>query len=92
MILVSFWLEKNFRGFSEEHRKIKLDEYISLSERKTVSGRFSIAWTETFEGIKIPHRTQDCSDCDNGKICIDCVIKPEMLCFNFEVERACKTC
>ena len=46
---------------------IKLDEFISLSEGKTVSGRFSNDWTKTFEGIKIPQRKQNCLDCDNGK-------------------------
>ena len=71
---------------------IKLDEYISLSEGKTVSGRFSIDWIKTFEGIKIPHRKQDCSDCDNGKICSGCSIKPKMNCFNCEMEKSCKTC
>ena len=71
---------------------IKLEEYISLSEGKTVSGRFSIDWTKTFEGKKIPHRKQDCSDCDNTKFCNDCVIKPKMNCFNCEMERACKKC
>ena len=71
---------------------IKLDEYISLSEGKTVSGRFSIDWTKTFEGIKIPYRKQNCSDCDNSKICSDCVIKPKMNCFNCEMERVCKPC
>ena len=40
----------------------------------------------------IPHRKQDCSDCDNRKICSDCVMKPEMNCFNHEIERACKSC
>ena len=33
--------KRTFKGYSEEHRLIKLDEYISLSEGKTVSGRFS---------------------------------------------------
>ena len=46
---------------------IKLDDCVSLAEGKTVSGRFSIDWTKTFEGKNIPHRKQDCSDCDNGK-------------------------
>ena len=71
---------------------IKLDEYISLSEGKTVSGRFSIDWTKTFEGIKIPHRKQDCADCDNKNFCSNCVIKPQMNCFNCEMEKACKPC
>ena len=84
--------KRTFKGYSEEHRMIKLDEYISLSEGKTVSGRFSIDWTKTFEGIKIPHRKQDCSDCNNEKICSDCVIKPKMNCFNREMEKACKIC
>ena len=84
--------KRTFKGYSEEHRMIKLEEYISLSEGKTVSGRFSIDWTKTFEGIKIPHRKQDCSDCDNEKICSDCVIKPKMNCFNCEMEKACKSC
>ena len=71
---------------------IKLNEYISLSERKTVSGRFSIDWKKTFEGIKIPHRKQDCSDCDNSKHCSECVIKPKMNCFNCEMEKICNSC
>ena len=70
---------------------IKLDEYISLSEGKTVSGRFSIDWTTTFEGIRIPHRKQDCSKCDNEKILYACFIKPKMNCFNCEMERAFKS-
>ena len=84
--------ERTFKGYSEEHRMIKLDEYISLAEAKTVSGRFSIDWIKTFEGIKIPHRKQDCSECDNRKICSDCIIKPKKNCFNCEMEKACKSC
>ena len=84
--------KRTFKGHSEEHRLIKLDKYISLSERKTVSGRFSIDWTKTFEGIKVPHRKQNCSDCDNTKFCTDCVMKPKMNCFNCEMEKACESC
>ena len=84
--------KRTFKGYSEEHRLIKLEEYISLSEGKTVSGRFSIDWTKAFEGIKIPHRKQDCSDCDNRKICSDYIIKPKMNCFNCEMEKSCKNC
>ena len=84
--------KRTFKGYSEEHRMINLEEYISLSEGKTVSGRFSIDWTKTFERIKIPHRKQDCLDCDNTKICTDCVIKPKMNCFNCEMEKSCKSC
>ena len=84
--------KKTFKGYSEEHKMMKLDEYISLSERKTVSGKFSIDLTKTIEGIKIPHRKQGCSDCDNKNFCSDCVIKPKMNCFICEMERACKSC
>ena len=84
--------KRTFKGYSEEHRMIKLDAYISLSESRTVSGRFSIDWTKTFEGVKIPHRNQDCSDCDNRKICSDCIIKPKMNCFNCEIEKSFKIC
>ena len=59
--------KRTFKVYSEKYRMIKLDEYISLSEGKTVSGRFSIDWTKTFEGIKIPHKKQNCSDCDKEK-------------------------
>ena len=84
--------KRTFKGYSDEHRMIKLNENISLSEGKTVSGIFSIDWTKTFEGIKIPHRKQDCSDCNNQKLCNECIIKPKMNCFICEVERSCKTC
>ena len=55
--------------YSEEHRKIKLIEFISLSDGKTFFGRFSLDWTETFEELKIPHRKQICLDCDNENDC-----------------------
>ena len=84
--------KRTFKGYSEEHRMKKLNEYISLSEGKTGSGRFSIDWTKTFQGIKIPHRKQDCSDCDNENIGSDCVLKPKTNCFNCELERTCKSC
>ena len=84
--------KRTFKGYSEDHRMMKLEEYISLSEGKTVSGRFSIDWTKTFERIKIPHRKQNCSECGNTKICSDCVIKPKMNCFNCGMERSCKIC
>ena len=41
--------ERTFKGYSEGHRKIKLNKFISLSEGKTVFGKFSIHWTKTFE-------------------------------------------
>ena len=69
--------KRTFKSCSEKHRMIKLNEFISLSEGKPFPGRFSFDWTKLFEGIKIPHRKQDCLDCDNGKICSECVIKPE---------------
>ena len=34
--------KKTLKGYGEEHRMIKLEEFIYLSVRKTVSGRFSI--------------------------------------------------
>ena len=46
--------KRTFKGYSEEHRMIKLDKNLSLSERKTVSGRFLIDCSEIFEGIKKP--------------------------------------
>ena len=84
--------KRTFKSYSEEHRLIKLEEYISLSEGKTVSVGFSIDWTKKFEGIKIPHRKQDCAECDNRKICSDCVIKPKKNCFNCEMEKSCESC
>ena len=68
---------------------IKLNDFISLSEANIISERFSIDWTETFQGIKIPHRKQNSFDCENGKLCSDCVIKPKTTCFNCQLERAC---
>ena len=57
--------KRTFKGSSEEHSMVKLDEYIILLEGKTVSDRFSIDWNKAFEKIKKPHRKQDCADCDN---------------------------
>ena len=71
---------------------IKLDNFILLSEEKTVSGRFPIDWTKTFKGIEIPHSKGNCLNCDNGKICGDCLIKPKMNCFNCEVANGCNSC
>ena len=48
--------KRTFKGYSEEHRMIKLKDCISLSEGRTVSARFSIDWTKTFEVVKVPHK------------------------------------
>ena len=84
--------KRTFKGFSEEHGMIKLEKFISLSEGKTVSGRFLIDLTKTSEGLKIPPRKQDSSDCDNRKICSGFVTKIKMNCYNCEMETACRTC
>ena len=65
MTLVLLGLEKTFKGFSEEHRMMKLNELISLSEGRTNSAMFSIDWTKSFEGVKSPHRKQDFVDSKN---------------------------
>ena len=44
--------KKTLKGYSEEHRMIKFNEFLSLSERKTISGRFSIDETKEFEGVE----------------------------------------
>ena len=82
--------KRSFRGYIFEHRMIKLNDFISLSGKKTVSGRFSTDWTKTFEGIKLPHRNQDCLDCNNEIFLSDCVTKANINGFNCEVESACK--
>ena len=84
--------KRTFKGYSEEHRMLKLNEFLSLSEGKTIIDGFSIDWTKTFKGNKKPHRKQDCLDCDKGKSCIDCVIKPIMNCFICEMGRALEWC
>ena len=68
---------------------IKVDVFISSAEGKTISDRFSIDWTKSFERIKIPYRKKGC---DEKKVCSNCVIEPKMNCFNCEVERSCETC
>ena len=63
-----------FKGYSGEQRRTKLSDSISLSVGKTISGKFSIDWTETFESIGIPHTKRDCLNCDDAKIYSHCVI------------------
>ena len=70
---------------------IKLNNFLSLLEGKTVSARFSIDWKKSFEGIKIPHRKQDCLDCKKELMCSECVVNPRMNYFKCELERACET-
>ena len=74
MILVLFLIstKRTYKGYSEEHRMIKLEKFISLSGGKTVPGSFSIDWTKPLKGIKIPHRKHYCLKGINGKICTDC--------------------
>ena len=85
-----FSAKRTFKGYSEEEILIKLDEIVPLLRGKTMC-RFSIDWTKYFQRIKLPHQKHDCLDCDNEKICSDCVIKLKMNCFNCEMKRACKT-
>ena len=41
-----------FKGYSEEHWMIKMDEYLSLSEGKTVSGRFWLIGLKCLKELK----------------------------------------
>ena len=84
--------KRTSKGYCGEHRMIELNEYISVSEGKVIFGRFSIDWTKTFEGMKIPHEKQDCLDSDFGKICSDCDIKAKTNCYNCEMSRKSKMC
>ena len=88
-VFVVLSASRTFKGYSEEHRMIKLIEFVSLSEGKTVSGKFLTDWTKRFERIKTPQRTQDCLECDNGKTFSDCVLKPKTNC---ETETTCEAC
>ena len=84
--------ETTFKSYSKEHRMMKLVEYMSLSEGRAISGRFSIDWTKSFEGIKTIHRKQDCLECENEYFCSNCDENRKMNCFSCEMERTCKTC
>ena len=58
MVIIDYGVissERSFEGYNEEHRMIKLNDFISVSEGKPAFGRFSIDSTKTFEGIKVPH-------------------------------------
>ena len=54
---------RTFKCFTEGHKMMKLIDYISLLEGKTISGGFSIDRTKLFEGIRLPHWKQDYVDC-----------------------------
>ena len=57
---------------------MKLKKLRSLSEEKTISGRFSIGWTKSFEGIKKQHRKHDCLDCKIELMCDEYVVEQKM--------------
>ena len=87
-----FLAGRTFKGFSEGHQMIKLNDLISLSEAKTLFGNFSIDSTKAFEGFKIIRRKKICLDCKNDLMCCDCVIKPKMSCFDCKMQRSCNMC
>ena len=84
--------KRSFKGYSEEHKMIKLEEFISLSGGEAVSGRFSNDWTKTFERRKIKQGKQYCLNSDIEKFGDDCIIEPKMNCFNCEVQRSRQSC
>ena len=85
-------LKRTFKGFSEEYRKTKLNEFLSSLEEKSSCTGFSNDWRKSFEGIEKPHQKQDCLDCNNELMCGECVLKRILNCFNCELERTCETC
>ena len=91
MILVLLRL-RNFNGYSEERRVIRFNEFLSLSEGKTVPGRFSIDSTKSFEGIELPHQKLGCLDCKNEVLFGDCDVKRKTSCFSCKMDRTFETC
>ena len=84
--------KRTFKGNSKEHGMIKLNDFMSLSEGGTVSGKFCIDWTKTLEGVKRLHRKVGCLDLKDRIFCNVCIIKLKMNCFICKVERASKSC
>ena len=84
--------KRTFKGYGEEHKMIKLVEYISLSEGKTISSSSSVDWTKSFDRNNIPHRKQGYLESKNELFCSSCVEKRKMIYIRSEMEIACYIC
>ena len=81
-----------FEGFNLNINNITSKDFLDLEQGKTLKNVSKLKWKRQLAGIKIPHRKVGCESCDESKKWNDCVIKPEMICFNCEISRSCQDC
>ena len=43
-------------------------------------------------GVKVPHRVNNCENCQNHKMCRSCIIGPKLNCFECEISKSCDKC
>ena len=81
-----------FKGYDQKMVRLNFKNFIDLEEAATFSGKTKLNWEKDVYGARIPHRKQNCLDCDNYRICEDCEIKPKTNCLECEVYISCKIC
>ena len=81
-----------FKGFNQNINDITFKDFLDLEKGLTIENSSKLNWKRELAGIKIPHRKLNCEHCNENKLCVSCLIKPEMNCLQCELTKSCKDC
>ena len=81
-----------FKGYDQKMVGLNFKVFLDLEKSDTILGISKLNWKRYLHGVRIPHRLFQCPQCDKDKICKQCEISPEMICFECENVKACRSC
>ena len=64
---------KTFKGFTNFSDKLDRKEYFNMADGDKLIAKVPLSWKKSFsQGVVIPHRMRNCSDCKNDILCDNC--------------------
>ena len=65
--------KKTFKGFTNVSDKLDRKEYFNMADGDKLIAKVPLSWKKSFsQGVVIPHKMRNCTDCQNDLLCDDC--------------------
>ena len=65
--------KKTFKGFQSVSDKLDRKEYFNMRDGNKLIAKIPLSWKKSFsQGVVIPHKMRNCTNCQNDLLCDDC--------------------
>ena len=64
---------KSFKGFTNVSDNLDRKEYFKVFNGDKLQAKVLLSWKKSFsQGVVIPHKMRNCTDCQNDLLCDEC--------------------